>query len=98
MWIGFSDSIENQIEPDGALASVRGLANKLPEHAARLAAVLTLVADAEAIKVSSDHMAAGITLAQHYVAEALRMFEGSQDQCRPAPHTETIGLVKRLLE
>jgi len=41
MWIAFADSIEAQIKPDGALAPVRGLANKLPEHAARLAAVLT---------------------------------------------------------
>jgi Protein of unknown function (DUF3987) len=78
MWIGFADSIEIQIKPDGALAPVRGLANKLPEHAARLAAVLTLVADVEAIEISSAHLAAGITLAQHYAVEALRMFEGSR--------------------
>jgi hypothetical protein len=31
------------IGPNGALEPVRGLANKLPEHAARLAAILALV-------------------------------------------------------
>jgi hypothetical protein len=74
LWIGFVNNIEGQIAPDGALAPVRGLANKLPEHAARLAAVLTLVDDLEANEISAEHMTAGVLLAQHYVAEALRIF------------------------
>lgn len=78
MWTAFADKIEAQIAPNGALASVRGLANKIPEHAARLAAVLTLVADVDAQEISSENLAAGITLVQHYAAEALRMFEGSR--------------------
>jgi Protein of unknown function (DUF3987) len=78
MWTGFADNIEGQIGPDRALAPVRGLANKLPEHAARLAAVLALVSDVEAIEISPDQMEAGIELAQHYAAEALRMFEGNR--------------------
>jgi hypothetical protein len=78
MWIGFADNIEGQIRPEGALATVRGLANKLPEHAARLAAVLALVSDIEVTEISPEHMAAGVTLAQHYVAEALRVFESSR--------------------
>jgi Protein of unknown function (DUF3987) len=78
MWIEFADNIEGQIGPDGTLAPVRGLANKLPEHAARLAAVLELVSDVEAVEISPEHMAAGIALAQHYAAEALRMFGGNR--------------------
>jgi hypothetical protein len=78
MWIAFADSIETQIAPDCALAPVRGLANKLPEHAARLAAVLALVANVEVNAISAEHMSAGIALAQHYAAEALRMFAGSR--------------------
>lgn len=35
-WRQFADEIERQIGPSGALESVRGLANKLPEHATRL--------------------------------------------------------------
>ena len=90
MWIAFADSIEAQIKPDGALAPVRGLANKLPEHAARLAGVLTLVADVEAHEISAEHMSAGITLAQHYAAEALRMFEGSRSRRRLTPRAKAL--------
>jgi hypothetical protein len=78
MWIAFADNIEGQIGPDGALGPVSGLANKLPEHAARLASVLMLVEDIDACEVSAEKMSAGIILAQHYAAEALRMFEGSR--------------------
>jgi Protein of unknown function (DUF3987) len=56
---------------------VRGLANKLPEHAARLAAILALVDDLRAPKISANHMRAGIALAEHYATEALRLFGAS---------------------
>lgn len=78
MWIDFHNSIESQIKPDGALAPVKGLANKLPEHAARLAAIPALIADIEAADLRPEYMAAGVMLAQHYAAEALRMFECSR--------------------
>ena len=78
MWVEFADSIERQIAPEGSLSPVKGIANKLPEHAARLAAVLALVSDADANEIPSEQMAAGIILAQHYVAEALRLFEVNQ--------------------
>jgi hypothetical protein len=74
LWIAFYNHIETRVAPGGELEAVRGLANKLPEHAARLAAVLTLVRDFEAKEVASSEMQAGIELAQHYVAEALRLF------------------------
>jgi Protein of unknown function (DUF3987) len=78
LWIAFADAIERQIAPEGALSPVKGIANKLPEHAARLAAVMALVSDADTTEISAEQMAAGITLAQHYVAEALRLFEASR--------------------
>jgi hypothetical protein len=74
IWIAFCDYIERAIAPNGDLARVRGLANKLAEHAARLAAVLTLVRDIDAGEITGEEMAAGVELAQHYVAEALRLF------------------------
>jgi len=74
LWIGFHDYVENRLGTGGELEPVRGLANKLPGHAARLAAVLTLVEDIEAGEVSAGEMAAGIALAQHYAAEAMRLF------------------------
>lgn len=75
LWTQFADQIEKQIAPSCALAPVKGLANKLPEHAARLAAVLELTTDIDADKLRPEFMAHGITLANHYVAEALRIFE-----------------------
>jgi len=80
LWIAFADEIETQVGRDGALHPIRGLANKLPEHAARIAGVLMLTEDLRAGEVSSDAMAAGIVLAQHYADEALRLFEaGAMD-------------------
>jgi hypothetical protein len=78
LWIAFADSIERQLAPEGSLSPVKGIANKLPEHAARLAGVLAIVSDADTSEIPAEQMAAGITLAQHYVAEAIRLFEASR--------------------
>jgi Protein of unknown function (DUF3987) len=78
LWKRFYNHVERRVAAGGELEPVRGLANKLPEHAARLAAVLALVRNIEAGEVSSADMAAGIELAQHYAAEALRLFAASR--------------------
>ncbi len=78
LWSAFADHVEGAIAPNGALETVRGLANKLPEHAARLAAVLTLVRNIDAGEIASAEMEAGIALAEHYAAEALRLFGASR--------------------
>jgi len=76
-WIGYANHIEVLLAPDGAFESIRGFANKLAEHAARLAAVLTLVEDLGASEVKAEAMANGIVLADFYAAEALRLFNSS---------------------
>jgi hypothetical protein len=76
-WIDIHDWTETRVRPGGEFEAIRGLANKLPEHAARLAAVLTMAADCDAGEVEVAAMNNGITLAQHYAAEALRLFQGS---------------------
>jgi len=78
LWIDFANSIERKIAPNGEFATIRGLANKLPEHAARLAAVPTLVHDIYAAEISEEQITAGIELANHYASEALRMFGASR--------------------
>lgn len=75
-WTNFADHIERQLAPGAALDPIRGLANKLPEHAARLAGVLALVEDLNAGEIGKAHLDAGIELVQHYASEALRLFEG----------------------
>jgi hypothetical protein len=42
LWVGFADHVEASVGSGGDMEAIRGLANKLPEHAARLAAVLAL--------------------------------------------------------
>jgi hypothetical protein len=77
-WIGVHDDVEKRLAAGGELEPVRGLANKLPEHAARIAAVLTLVNDIEAGEVGPAEMEAGIAVAEHYAGEALRLFGASR--------------------
>jgi hypothetical protein len=73
-WIAFGDYIEKAIAQGGPLEPVRGLANKIPEHAARLGAVLSVVRDLDSAAISAEDIRAGIALAEHYTAEALRLF------------------------
>jgi hypothetical protein len=78
LWTAFGDHVEVMLKSDGELRPISGLANKLPEHAARLAGVLTLVRNADAGEIAADEMAAGVVLAQYYAAEALRLHGGSR--------------------
>jgi Protein of unknown function (DUF3987) len=78
LWNAFADYVERAIASGGELESVRGLANKLPEHAARLAAVLSLVNDLHTAAINANAMRAGIALAEHYAVEALRLFGASR--------------------
>lgn len=78
LWIAFHDENEIALGPSGAFAAVAGFANKAPEHAARLAAILALFAEPDEAEISAEAMAHGITLATFYRAEALRLVRGSQ--------------------
>lgn len=49
VWKGFHDEVERKIASDAAWATIRALGAKLPEHAARIAGVLTVVAKASQI-------------------------------------------------
>jgi Protein of unknown function (DUF3987) len=91
-WIAFHDYVEcNLREVGGKLWPVRGFGNKLPEHAVRLAAVVTLVADINAPEIDDDNMRRGIELAEHYAIEALRLFEASKANA-------DLALAQRLLD
>jgi Protein of unknown function (DUF3987) len=78
-WIAFHDHIEVQMGEGKPLWPVRGLANKLPEIVGRLAGVLALVDHIETtMEISVAEIERGIALAEHYAAEALRLFAASQ--------------------
>jgi hypothetical protein len=78
LWIKFVNHIEHEIAPGGALEPIRGLANKLGEHAARLAAVLALIEDINAGEIRAAEIEAGIVLAEYYASEALRLHGASR--------------------
>lgn len=76
-WIGFHDECERAIAPDGDLSSIRSFAAKLAEHAGRLAAVLTLYSDPDAMEIPLIAMQSGVTLAKFYANEMLRLNGGA---------------------
>jgi hypothetical protein len=73
MWIAFHDEVEGAQRSNGPLHPVRAFASKMAEHAGRLAAVLTVFADPNALEVSGAATAGGIALAKHYAAELQRL-------------------------
>lgn len=80
LWIQWHDAVEIELKPDGAFDNIAGFAAKLPEHAARLAAVMAYFEDPKITEISARALSAGIKLAKFYVAEALRMIGmGSTD-------------------
>lgn len=77
VWIRFHDECERAIAPNGRLSTIRAFGAKLPEHAGRLAAVLTLFDDPDAMEVHEDAMQSGVTLANYYASEMLRLNGGA---------------------
>jgi hypothetical protein len=77
-WTAYVNDVESKLVNGGLYEPVRGLANKLPEHAARLAAVLVHFDNPLVGEIDAESMVAGIALANHYAAEALRLFGNSR--------------------
>lgn len=71
--VGFADAIEAAQAPGGDLAHITGAASKAAEQAARMAGVLTLWRDLDALQVQAGDMADAIDLAQFYLSEASRL-------------------------
>ncbi len=80
MWVAFHDHIEALMLDGRELSSIRGIAAKAAEHAARLAGVQALVEDLQIGVLQSRHIEAGIELAQFYLTEALRLFDGAAEK------------------
>ena len=72
-WIAFDAHLEPMRAPGAALHEISGFANKLPEHAARIAAVLQVFDQPDAEELTPDYLAHGIKLAEYYASEALRL-------------------------
>jgi hypothetical protein len=77
LWVEFYDEVERDLAPGKDLHAIRAFGSKMGEHAGRLAAVLTIFADPDAMEVDAQAMACGITLTQHYAIEMLRLLGGA---------------------
>jgi hypothetical protein len=80
-WRDFYNWIEERCGPQGDLHPIRDSAAKAAEHAARIAGVLTIVADERTAEIPTETMSAAVQLATWYVDEALRL----QQACRTDP-------------
>jgi len=72
-WVAFLEENERQMDQGGELEGIRSFANKGPEHALRLAAVLTLMEDSNAHNIPDEKIRAGIELVRYYQSESLRI-------------------------
>ncbi len=86
LFIRFNDHVEKQIGPGGQLEDVSDLASKLPQHAARIAAVVAYwekrngLITGDNAGIGPEAFSVGIAIAQFYLGEALRLFNaGSVD-------------------
>jgi hypothetical protein len=80
IWQMFHDKVEEQLSENGSLSSIRGLGNKAPEHALRLAAVLEgfdVPKISNFSRISNGYIRNSIILTQHYLNEGLRLFNSS---------------------
>lgn len=75
-WVAFHDHVEAKIAKGGEWESIKGFAAKLPEHAARLAAVVANFAQPQ-FSLSVQDLAHGIALAEFYASEMLRLSDSS---------------------
>jgi hypothetical protein len=78
LWQAFADEVEGNLGPDGPLTPIAGLANKLAEHAARLAAVLAVVDNPAVVRTEARQLEAAIAIASFYGGEGLRLAEASR--------------------
>ncbi|CUK08383.1 hypothetical protein PH7735_03238 [Shimia thalassica] len=71
--VSYYNTIEVQQAPGGDLEHVTSFASKSAEQAARIAGVLTLWGNLDALEVSATDMGYGVALAQYYLGEAQRL-------------------------
>lgn len=69
----FADCVERYLVPDGAFVPIKGLANKLPEHALRISATLALIENLHTPRLERHYLDSGIEIVSYYAEEALRL-------------------------
>lgn len=72
VWVRFYDEVEGQMGGDEVYASIRDVASKAPENAARLACCLLVFTSPERLLIDADTMNAACALMRWYLDEAVR--------------------------
>ena len=73
LWVAFYDNVE-ELQADGKeLAGARAWASKAGEHAARIAGVITVLADPQAVEIDIKTMAGAVEVTQFYLQEHVRL-------------------------
>jgi hypothetical protein len=75
VWFDYADAVEVRLAKGGKFEHIPGFANKLPEHAARFAGVLTLIDDPIAPAITASTLRRAIAIAEYFASEALRLFD-----------------------
>lgn len=80
LYISYANQTERLMAQNQRHESIRGFANKLPEHATRIAATLASTEDIMTTQLTVDHLKRAIAIADFYATEALRVQdEGTTD-------------------
>ncbi len=74
-WVRFFNSIESQLSPSGALESIRDVASKAAENAARLAALFHLIEGHQSEQIGRDSVERAAKVIAWYLCESIRFFE-----------------------
>jgi len=77
-WREYFDHIEKQSGVGGDLDSIRDFAAKAAEQAARIAGVLTIISDLNALEIGIYEMENAVVLTDWYVAECVRLTNAHQ--------------------
>ena len=77
LYIAFHDEVECNNGDGRLFSSIRGFANKAPDHAVRLAGILAVFNNVHCSEIDVDAMASGIVLVTYYINEALRLHNSS---------------------
>lgn len=75
--VEFARQVEESQAQGGPFEDIRAFASKAAEHAARIAAVLTIYADPDATEVTEETMVGAVELATFYVEEAARLADAA---------------------
>ncbi|GGD61002.1 DUF3987 domain-containing protein [Erythrobacter arachoides] len=73
MFVRFANEIEKELGSGGKLVTAKAFASKLPENAARIAGIFTLLENPGASTIAPETFANAIELAKFYLHEATRL-------------------------